>query len=75
MIEPKHATLIWFMTKAYKILFGESEQKTRLGRRNLRHEDNIKIVLKEIGCENMDWFYPALYTVQWRALANTVLNL
>jgi len=38
-------------------------------------EDNIKIDLKEIGCENLDWTHMAQDGVQWRAVVNTVVNL
>jgi hypothetical protein len=36
--------------------------------------DNIKIDLREIGCDGMDWFDMAQDRDQWRALVNTVLN-
>jgi hypothetical protein len=37
--------------------------------------DNIKIVLREIGWDGMDWIYLAQDRNQWRALVNTVMNL
>jgi hypothetical protein len=47
------------MRNAYKILVGKSEGKKPLGR--LRHiwVDNIKINLKEIGWEGVDWMHLA----------------
>jgi hypothetical protein len=37
--------------------------------------DNIKIDLREIGCNDMDWIYLAQDRDQWRALVSTVMNL
>jgi hypothetical protein len=37
--------------------------------------DNIKIDLKEIGWNGMDWIDMAQDRDQWRALVNTVMNL
>jgi hypothetical protein len=37
--------------------------------------DNIKIPLREIGWEDMDWIDLAQGRDQWRALVNTVMNL
>jgi hypothetical protein len=37
--------------------------------------DNIKIDLREIGWDGVDWMDVAQDRDQWRALVNTVLNL
>jgi hypothetical protein len=37
--------------------------------------DNIKIDLREIGWDGVDWIHLALDRDQWRALLNTVMNL
>jgi hypothetical protein len=37
--------------------------------------DNIKIDLREIGQDGMDWIDLAQDRDQWRALLNTVINL
>jgi hypothetical protein len=37
--------------------------------------DNIKIDLREIGWDGVDWMRMAQDSDQWRALVNTVLNL
>jgi hypothetical protein len=39
----------------YRILVGKPEGKRPLGRSRRRWVDNIKIDLKEIGCDGMDW--------------------
>jgi hypothetical protein len=36
--------------------------------------DNIKIDLREIGWDAMDWIDLAYDSDQWRALVNTVMN-
>jgi hypothetical protein len=60
---------------AYRILVGKSEGKSPLGRPRRRWVDNIKIDLREIGWDGMDWIDLAQYRNQWRALVNTVMNL
>jgi hypothetical protein len=37
--------------------------------------DNIKMDLREIGLDGVDWIDMAQDRDQWRALVNTVLNL
>jgi hypothetical protein len=37
--------------------------------------DNIKMGLREIGWDGMNWIDMAQERDQWRALVNTVLNL
>jgi hypothetical protein len=54
---------------------GKSEGKTPLGRPRRRRVHNIKIDLREIGWDGMDWIDLAQNTDQWRALLNTVMNL
>jgi len=36
--------------------------------------DNIKINLKELGCENVNWIHMAQDRVQWLALVNIVMK-
>jgi hypothetical protein len=37
--------------------------------------ENIKIVLREVEWDGMDWLYLAQDRDQWRAFVNTVKNL
>jgi hypothetical protein len=37
--------------------------------------DNIKIDVREIGCDGVDWVDLAQDRDQWRAFLNTVMNL
>jgi hypothetical protein len=53
---------------AYRILVGKPEGKRPLGRPRRRWVGNIKMDLREIGWDGMDWN-------QWRAVVNTVMNL
>jgi hypothetical protein len=46
-----------------------------LGRPWCRWEDNIKMDLKEVGCEVIDWIKLAQDREKWRALVNAVMNL
>jgi hypothetical protein len=41
--------------KACRILVGKPEEKRPLGRRKRMWVDNIKMNLREIGWEDMDW--------------------
>jgi hypothetical protein len=63
------------MRNAYKILVGKPEGKRPLGRRRRRWVDNIKMDLRVIECNGVDWIDGAQDRDQWRALMNTVLNL
>jgi hypothetical protein len=60
---------------AYKILVGKSEEKRPLGRPRRRWEKNIKVDLREIGWEDVDWIHMAQDRDRWRAVVNTVMNL
>jgi hypothetical protein len=59
---------------AYRILVGNPEGKRPLERPRYRWVDNIKIDLREIGWDGMDWFDLAQDRDQCRALVNTVMN-
>jgi hypothetical protein len=54
---------------------GKPEGKRQLGRPRRRWVDNIKIDLREIGWDSMNWIDLAQDRDQWRALVNTVMNL
>jgi hypothetical protein len=60
---------------AYRILVGEPEGKRPLVRLRRRLVDNIKMDLREIGWDGVDWIDMAQDWDQWRTLVNTVLNL
>jgi hypothetical protein len=56
-------------------LVRKPEGKRPLGRPGSRWVDNIKIDLREIGWDGVDWIYLAQDRDQWRALVNMVMNL
>jgi hypothetical protein len=60
---------------AYRILVGKAEGKRPLGRPICRSVDNIKMDLREIEWDGMNWIKLAQDRDQWRALVNTVVNL
>jgi hypothetical protein len=59
----------------YTVLVGRPEGKRPLGRPRRRWEDNIKMDLRETGIDGSNWIHLAQNRVQWRAFANTVMNL
>jgi hypothetical protein len=54
---------------------GKPEGKISLGRPRRRWVDNIKIDLRHIGWDGVDWIDLAQGRDQWRALVNLVMNL
>jgi len=54
---------------------GKPDGKRPLGRSRRRWEDKIKMDLKEVGCEGMDWIELAQDRDKWRAFVNAVINL
>jgi hypothetical protein len=59
---------------ACRISVGKPEGKRPLGRPRRRWVDNIKMDLRDIGWDGMDWIDVAQDRDQWRALVNTVRN-
>jgi hypothetical protein len=59
----------------YKDLVGRPECKRPLGRPRCRWEDNIKMDLKEIGIDGVNWIGLAHDRVQRPAFVNTVMDL
>jgi hypothetical protein len=63
------------MKNAHNILVGKLEKRRPLGRHRYIREDNIRMDLREIVWEGVDWLHLAQDRDQWRALVNTVMNL
>jgi hypothetical protein len=63
------------MWNAYKILIGNKQYKRLLGRPGHRWEGRIRMDLREIGWEGMDWILLAQDRDQWRAAVNTVMDV
>jgi hypothetical protein len=53
---------------------GKPEGKRPLGRPRRRWVNNIKMDLREIGRDGMDWIDLTQDREQWRAVVNTVMN-
>jgi hypothetical protein len=62
-------------TIAYRILVGKPDGKRPLERLRRRLVDNIKMDLRDIGWDGMDWIDVFQDRDQWNALVNTVMNL
>jgi hypothetical protein len=60
---------------AYRILVGNPEGKRPLGRPRCRWVDNIKIDLRGLRWNGMDWIDLAQNRNQWRVPVNAVMNL
>jgi hypothetical protein len=63
------------MRNAYRILVGKPEGKRALRRPRCRCVDNIKMNLRAIEWDGMDWIDLAHNRDHWRALVNMVMNL
>jgi hypothetical protein len=59
----------------YRMSVGKLEGKKSLGRLRHRWEDNIKIDLREVGCEVMDWIELAQDRDRRRAFVIVVMNI
>jgi hypothetical protein len=54
---------------------GKPEGKRSLGRPRRRWADDVKMVLREMGWDHIDWIELAQDRDPWMALVNTVMNL
>ena len=59
----------------YRVLVGKPEGKKPLGRPRRRWEDNIRMDLREVGCDPGEWIGLAEDRDQWRAYVRAVMNL
>jgi hypothetical protein len=60
---------------SHRILVGKPDGKRLIGRPRSTWADNIKMDLREIGWDGVDWIDVAQDKDQWRALLKTVMNL
>jgi hypothetical protein len=70
-----HVASMGEKSDAYRILVGRLEGRRPLGRPRRRWEDNIKMDIREVGWEDMNWIELAQDRDRWRALVNGVMNL
>ena len=59
----------------YSVLVGKPEGKRPLRSPRRGWEDNIRMDLREVGCEGIEWIDLALDRDRWRAIVNEVMNL
>jgi hypothetical protein len=64
----------WGRKGVYRVLVGEPEGKSPLGRPRRRWEDNIKMDTQEAGCGVVDWIERAQDRDRGRVLVSTVMN-
>ena len=60
---------------AYRVLVGKPEGKRPLGRPRRQWEDNIKMDLREVGCNPGEWIDLAQDRDQWRDDVRVVMSL
>jgi len=70
-----NVTCIGDMRNAYKILVWKHEGKRPLGRPMHIWEYNIRMALREIEWEVVNWIHVAQDGDQWQALVNMAMNL
>jgi hypothetical protein len=70
-----HVARMGATRNTYRILVGKPEGKRPLRRPRRSWVGNIKMDLREIGWDGVDWIELAQDREQWRALVNTVMNL
>jgi hypothetical protein len=75
MFEPFCIMIVLNERGVYRVLVGRPEGKRPLGRPRHRWEDNIKLDLREIGIDGVNWIKLAQDRVQWWAFVNMVMNL
>jgi hypothetical protein len=71
----EHRTHVGEIRNVCKILISKPEVKRLLGRPRRRWEDDIRMDLREIWWEVVDWMHLAQDRDQWRILVNAVMNI
>jgi hypothetical protein len=59
----------------YSVLVEKPKGKRPMGRPRRRWDDNIKMILQEVGFEGMDWIELAQNRDSWRAFVKAVMNI
>ena len=70
-----HVARMEHYRNAYRVLVGKPEGKRPLGRLSRRWEDNIKMDLREVGCDPGDWIALSEDRDQWRSYVRAEMNL
>jgi hypothetical protein len=75
IIWAEHVARMGEMRNEYNILVEKTEGKRPLGRPRRKWENDIRMGLREIVWEGVDWKHLAQERVQWRAVVNMIMNL
>ena len=59
---------------AYRVLVGKPEERGPSGRPRRRREDNIKVDLKEVGCDARYWMVLLKNRDHWQAYVIAIIN-
>jgi hypothetical protein len=70
-----HVERVGARKNVHRILLRKCKGKIPLGRTKRRWEDDIKIDLKEVGWEGVNWINLAQDMYKWRTVVNTVMKL
>jgi len=70
-----HVARMGVMRNTYKMLVRKPEGKKQLVRSRSRKKDNVRMNLREIGRESVDWMHLAQDRDQWCAVINTVMDI
>jgi hypothetical protein len=70
-----HVACMGEMKSAYKILVGRPKGRRPIMKPTHRWEDNIRMVLRKIGWEGVDWMCLAQDWDQWQVLMNMLMDL
>jgi len=62
------------LRSVYRVLVGKPKGRRPLGRPRRRWEDNIRMDLREVGLDCVDWMELAQDRDRWRALVSAVMN-
>jgi hypothetical protein len=68
MYNPTLIACIWDMRYAYRVLVGKPEGSRPLGTPRRRWEDKVKMYIKDLEWEGVDWIHLAQDRGHWRAL-------
>jgi hypothetical protein len=71
----RRARYVARITETRNALVGKPGGKRPLGIPRCRWKCNIRIDLREMGWEGVDWIHVYQDNDQWQALVNTVMNL
>jgi hypothetical protein len=70
-----HVARMWEGRGVHRVLVGRPEGKRPVGRPRRRWDDNIKLDVREVWIDGVNWIQLAQDRLQWQAFVNTVMNL